>query len=178
MSRGGRRRRRRGRGPGRNGEADAAEDQRTPGGPRRRLSRRGRRPAAPRIERKSAIESMSSRPAKVTTLPPDGTVLEDLIEDLQNEYGIPSTPQEFRLVVRVATGDESKEAMVETEPPDVEEPLGPGEAQQALTRVENRKRQRRRGRGRRPVGPPRSNGRAGESRPDGPEGPSSGGGEL
>ncbi|MGH2772923.1 MAG: hypothetical protein ACRDIU_07300 [Actinomycetota bacterium] len=184
MSRGGRRRRRRGRGSGRVAETDTGEDQRSPGGPRRKLSRRRRKPGPPRAERRSAIEAMSSKPSKVTTLPPDGTVLEDLIEDLQNEYGVPSTPQEFRLVVRVASGDDPKEAMVETEPPDIEEPLDHGEAQQALTRVENRKRQRRRGRGRRPGGPRRSNGTGGESPSGGPESlsggpesPSSGGGE-
>ncbi|MGH2768178.1 MAG: hypothetical protein ACRDIF_04380, partial [Actinomycetota bacterium] len=34
-------------------------------------------------------------------LPPDGIVLEELISEMQAEYGLPSTPQEYRLTIKV-----------------------------------------------------------------------------
>lgn len=38
---------------------------------------------------------------QVKTLAPDGLVLEELISTMQSEYGTPSTPQEYRLIVKV-----------------------------------------------------------------------------
>lgn len=147
MSRGGRRRRRRGRRPEKPGEQQGAGTP-TAEASTRKLPRRRRKGAARPAPGKSVLESMSSRPAVLTTLPPDGLVLEKLIEELQDEYGTPATPQEYRLIIRVASGDEPRDLLVETEPPDTEEPLDPGEAQQAVTRVQTRKRRgRRRGTG-------------------------------
>lgn len=54
----------------------------------------------------------------VQTLPPDGTVLEEVISNLQSEYGTPTTPQEFRLQVRVLGSETST---IETDPADPQE---------------------------------------------------------
>lgn len=48
------------------------------------------------------------------TLPPDGTVLEEVIADLEAEYGTPATPQEYRLILKVASAEDA--------PPPADEP--------------------------------------------------------
>ena len=50
---------------------------------------------------------IGKRPTQAQTLPPDGLVLEELIENLQEEYGTPSTPQEYRLIIRVPQQQEA-----------------------------------------------------------------------
>ncbi|MGH2717835.1 MAG: hypothetical protein ACRDJU_04570, partial [Actinomycetota bacterium] len=46
-------------------------------------------------------------PRTLQTLPSEGIVLEELIGSMREEYGYPATPQEYRLIVRVAP-DESE----------------------------------------------------------------------
>ncbi len=41
------------------------------------------------------------RPKTLQTLPPDGTILEELIDGMKEEYGTPATPQEYRLQIRI-----------------------------------------------------------------------------
>jgi len=46
-------------------------------------------------------------------LPPDGTVLEELIAEMEAQYGFPATPQEYRLIIKVAAHEEPKEVVAE-----------------------------------------------------------------
>jgi len=81
------------------------------------------------------------------TLPPDGTVLEELIANMEAEYGTPATPQEYRLIVKVASAEE---------PFHLAEQDGPARTQAASNgeKPRRRSRGRRRRRGRRgPSGP-------------------------
>jgi len=41
------------------------------------------------------------RPTNLTA-PPDGTILEEVIGDLQSEWGVPQYPQEYRITLKVA----------------------------------------------------------------------------
>jgi hypothetical protein len=41
-------------------------------------------------------------------LPEDGTRLEDVIGDLQSEWGVPQYPQEYRITLKVAEPKEAK----------------------------------------------------------------------
>lgn len=83
----------------------------------------------------SIIDTMAARTGVVQTLPPDGTVLEELIADLEAEYGTPATPQEYRLIIKVASGEEPG--------PPVEEPA---KRQEDETGRPQGPRRRRRGR--------------------------------
>ena len=42
------------------------------------------------------------------TRPPDGTMLEDVIRDLQSQWGVPQYPQEYRLTIKVAEEKDQK----------------------------------------------------------------------
>ncbi|HWD09025.1 MAG TPA: hypothetical protein VHA57_08020 [Actinomycetota bacterium] len=64
--------------------------------------KRRRRPGSGRPGELSVIEQMAARPKVLQTLPPEGVVLEELIDAMREEYGYPTTPQEYRLVLRVA----------------------------------------------------------------------------
>src|SRR6266851_831493 len=105
MSRGRRRRggtRRAAGGDGSSAAAPGAEGARRSGGRRRR-----RRSGVSRAE-PTALEQMANRgPRVLQTLPADGLVAEELIDAMREEYGYPATPQEYRLIVRVAL-DESE----------------------------------------------------------------------
>jgi hypothetical protein len=62
------------------------------------------------------------RPKELTG-PHDGTMLEEVIGDLQSTWGVPQHPQEYRLVLKVPEkGDNGRQAAVATEeavdPPD------------------------------------------------------------
>lgn len=81
-----------------------------PGGGVGRRRRRRRR-----VGRESGVASMIQRPAKLQTLPPDGVVLEELISNLQDEYGTPVTPQEYRLTIKMTPADEAAGSQVESE---------------------------------------------------------------
>ena len=50
-------------------------------------------------------ETEPARASGLKTLPPDGLVLEDVISTMQREYGVPTTPQEYRLVLRAQASD-------------------------------------------------------------------------
>ena len=41
-------------------------------------------------------------PRTLRTLPPEGLVLEEVIDAMREEYGYPATPQEYRLILRIA----------------------------------------------------------------------------
>jgi hypothetical protein len=108
LPRGGRRRRgRRGKGRPAAERQDSQKDEKSRvqqegsagTGKRRRRRRRG--------GRESGLASMIHRPSKLETLPPDGLVLEELISNLQEEYGTPVTPQEFRLTIKMSPADEA-----------------------------------------------------------------------
>ncbi|MEO7803866.1 MAG: hypothetical protein ABIS18_05540 [Actinomycetota bacterium] len=134
MPRGGRRRRRRGpsTGEGKPKQVEGAEN-----GQRRRR----RRPQSGGIDAAQAIAAMSiPRPAQAQTLPADGTVLEELIGSLKEEYGTPATPQEYRLFIKVATQEEAP--VVERSARQV--PREPGQGKP-------RRRNRRRGKRSRPA---------------------------
>lgn len=79
------------------------------------------------------------------TLPPDGTVLEEVISDMQAEYGLPATPQEYRLLIR-SLPEEARDRKAAS--PEVREPDQPGpysEQTSAPPRTRPRRRRRRRG---------------------------------
>lgn len=120
--RGRRRRRRRGGGEPRQGQRRQPEPQqqgqpnaRTGEPPRRsRPRRRGRRGKARELASPASSEDLvralpRERPAALTA-PPDGTSLEQVIGELQSEYGVPQYPQEYRITLKVA---EEREARVE-----------------------------------------------------------------
>lgn len=59
---------------------------------------------------------MSSLPTSLKTLPPDGTDLDELIGALQSEYGVPTTPQEYRLIIKVPAPEEHTDPQIEVKP--------------------------------------------------------------
>jgi hypothetical protein len=98
------------------------ESARRSGGRRRR-----RKSGASRAE-PSALEQMADRgPRVLQTLPADGLVAEEIIDNMRDEYGYPATPQEYRLIVRVAPDEaERQNARRRRESP------APGEAPSGL----------------------------------------------
>lgn len=152
MSRGGRRRKsRRGRrGPG------APEGQRNAGQetsePREQQHSGGRRRSHGRAAARetSVLDSMSSLPTSLKTLPPDGTDLDELIGALQSEYGVPTTPQEYRLIIKVPAPEEHTDPSLEVKaaapaPPQSETQAdSDGEAPPARQRSARRRRRGRR----------------------------------
>lgn len=132
MSRGKRRRRGRSRrGPKQPERTAAASSQGAPSGARRGRRRRGGRTAPTALER-------MARPKRLETLPPDGVLLEDVVAAMQGEYGTPSTPQEYRLMIKVPEVDETAEKPA---PPPARS------AEDSGRRARLRFRRRRRGRG-------------------------------
>ncbi len=134
-----------------------AEGARRSGGRRRR-----RRSGASRAE-PSVLEQMANRPRVLQTLPADGLVAEEIIDDMREEYGYPATPQEYRLIVRIAPDDAERQGARRRREPSAL-PEGPAEAtdeeavdgdeasdapkEAAPTVRRGRLRRRRRGRGR------------------------------
>jgi hypothetical protein len=95
----------------------------------------------------SVLEQMTSRPTQLTTLPPDGTVLEELIGAMQSEYGVPTTPQEYRLIIKVPAPEEPTDPNLEARPVAVRsEPEVDVEEEEAILRPPRSSRRRRRGR--------------------------------
>jgi len=106
---------------------------------------------------------MANRPRVLQTLPADGLVAEEIIGDMREEYGYPATPQEYRLIVRVAPDEAERQSARSRREPSVL-PEGPAEAtdgeavdgdeasdapkEAAPTVRRGRLRRRRRGRGR------------------------------
>lgn len=48
------------------------------------------------------MRALPGEPPQSLTAEPDGTVLEDLIGELQSSWGVPQYPQEYRLLIKVA----------------------------------------------------------------------------
>ncbi|MGH2734177.1 MAG: hypothetical protein ACRDKZ_01245 [Actinomycetota bacterium] len=48
------------------------------------------------------VRAPAKKPPERLTLDPDGRHLEDIIGELQSEWGVPENPQEYRLVVKVS----------------------------------------------------------------------------
>jgi hypothetical protein len=48
-------------------------------------------------------------PRVLQTLPADGLVAEEIIDSMREEYGYPATPQEYRLVLRVAPDEAERQ---------------------------------------------------------------------
>lgn len=148
MSRGGRRRKgKRGRrGPGtaerRTAPGQQPEEEQEGGQSSGRRRGQGRASA----KEVSVLEQMSARPTQLQTLPPDGTVLEELIGAMQSEYGVPTTPQEYRLIIKVPAPEEPTDPALEAKPAAVRaEP----ETDEELESVPRQRSGRRRRRGRR-----------------------------
>jgi len=59
------------------------------------------------------VEQMRSLPTMLQTLPPDGTDLEELIGAMQSEYGVPATPQEYRLIIKTPAPEEPTDPALE-----------------------------------------------------------------
>lgn len=53
----------------------------------------------------SVVEQMRTHTRRLQTFPPDEVQLDDLIAGLQSEFGIPPTPQEYRLVIRTPSAE-------------------------------------------------------------------------
>lgn len=143
MSRGGRRRRGRRKPDGAGKEGAQGPQASADGSQRRRRRRRGGRP---RLTEASAVAAMSSRQTVLQTLPDDGTVLEELIDNMRSEFGPPTTPQEYRLLVKVLGSEEASESVGESirlDPPDVEERVE-GAAEDPHPRPRRRRSRRRR----------------------------------
>lgn len=89
---------------------------------------------------------MSSLPTTLKTLPPDGTDLDQLIGALQSEYGVPATPQEYRLIIKVPAPEEHPtDPSLEVKPAPVA-PHAEPEPEAAATSRQRPARRRRRGR--------------------------------
>jgi hypothetical protein len=101
----------------------------------------GRVRREPGGRQRSALESMRTLPTRVQTLPPDGLILEELISNMQTEYGTPTTPQEYRLIVKLPTHEEAPAAPAADPVAEVED----GEVE-AEPRPPRSSRRRRRGR--------------------------------
>jgi len=85
----------------------------TPPGPegvRRSGGRRRRRRSGVSRAEPSVLEQMANRgPRVLQTLPADGLVAEEIIDSMREEYGYPATPQEYRLILRVAPDEAERQ---------------------------------------------------------------------
>ncbi|MEX0789256.1 MAG: hypothetical protein WD178_00605, partial [Actinomycetota bacterium] len=151
MSRGGRRRKGK---RGRRGPATPAERKQgsgqepvepREGQPTARRRTHGRAPA----REVSVLDSMRSLPSSLKTLPPDGTDLDDLIGALQSEYGVPTPPQEYRLIIKVPASEEPPAPHIEARPVTATRPDKPDPEPQADGAPARQRPARRRRRGRR-----------------------------
>ncbi|MGH2733135.1 MAG: hypothetical protein ACRDJF_01770 [Actinomycetota bacterium] len=79
----------------------------------------------------------------VRTLPPDGTVLEEVISDMQAEYGLPSTPQEYRLVIRSLPEEVKDRNPARPEVREASQPEPDAEQPSASRKTRPRRRRRR-----------------------------------
>ncbi|MEA2476139.1 MAG: hypothetical protein QOC87_338 [Actinomycetota bacterium] len=106
-------------------KAPAQDAQQQSSGSRRRRGRRGRERAAEISASPASSEDLVRRPAverpATLTAPPDGQTLEQVIGDLQSEWGVPQYPQEYRITLKVA---EERDRRPVARPPDapVDEP--------------------------------------------------------
>lgn len=98
------------------------------------------------------------RSKRLQTYPPDDLVLDDLIAGLQSEYGVPPTPQEYRLVIRTPSAEAEAEAAdaIGEDAADAEETPAPAGTQMSAS---SRRRRRRRSASPRGPGPDETGGR-------------------
>ena len=123
MSQPRRRRRRRRRGGDRSGQPrkpegesqrQGVEREQAPRSSRRgrgrkgRTRQRGERPAPP-LSSEDIVRGGPKKPPKHLTAPHDGTTLEQVIGDLQSQWGVPQHPQEYRITVKVADERDGRE---------------------------------------------------------------------
>lgn len=88
------------------------------------------------------MEQMRTHRSKpLQTYPPDDLVLDDLIAGLQSEYGIPPTPQEYRLVIRTPSAEAEAADAIGEDAADAEEAPAPAGTQMSAS---GRRRRRRR----------------------------------
>ena len=147
MSRGGRRRKgKRGRRGPSTGEHRAGTGQETLEEREGQPSSRRRSQSRGSAREVSVLEQMSSLPTTLKTLPPDGTDLDQLIGALQSEYGVPATPQEYRLIIKVPAPEEHlTDPSLEVKPAPADSRAEP-EPEAAATPRQRPARRRRRGR--------------------------------
>jgi hypothetical protein len=73
---------------------------------RRRRSGRGRpqqsSQAAPAASSEDIVRAPARKPPANLSRPPDGLTLEQIVGELQSELGVPQSPQEFRITLKVA----------------------------------------------------------------------------
>ncbi len=76
---------------------------------RRRGRGRGSQTGTPSPKSSEDLVRGPARPVPdVLTGPPDGTTLEQLIGELQSDWGVPQSPQEFRITLKVAEERQSR----------------------------------------------------------------------
>jgi hypothetical protein len=96
---------------------------------RSRRRRRGRsggdRSKSPLLS-EDLVRALPKERPETLTAPPDGSVLEDVIGELQSVWGVPQYPQEYRITLKVA---EERESRVEQPAAEVssEAPPAPGD---------------------------------------------------
>ncbi|MDQ3877702.1 MAG: hypothetical protein M3290_05045 [Actinomycetota bacterium] len=145
-----------------------------PTGQRRRRGRRGRERAADIPKSPESSEDLvravaTERPAQLTA-PPDGQTLEQVIGELQSEWGVPQYPQEYRITLKVADEKDRKPPSARPSGAPADEPApplpddgaprrekAPGMHRQSTSETAPKRkrgrRRRRRGRGRAGEGP-------------------------
>lgn len=87
------------------------------------------------------MEQMHTHTKRLQTLPPDDLELDDLIAGLQSEYGVPPTPQEYRLVIKTP----SAEAEPSVDPEHSGPEAGDASADAPISTSGRRRRRRRSG---------------------------------
>ncbi|HVL64540.1 MAG TPA: hypothetical protein VM573_05145 [Actinomycetota bacterium] len=109
-----RRKRRRGAGEGRPSEPTAAKSQpETTGTRRRRRRRRGGDRSGPQTATLESILAGYRTPRDAPlTRDPDGQDVDEIIRELQSEYGVPLYPQEYRITIKVAEEKNGRAAAV------------------------------------------------------------------
>lgn len=120
-----RRRRRRGRGgpPPEQSTEQSSQRAQTPSriressaGVRRRRSRTGgRETASPKSSEDLVRATPHPRPESLTA-PPDGTTLDQVIGELQSQWGVPQYPQEYRITIKIADERDTRVERVEDAP--------------------------------------------------------------
>jgi hypothetical protein len=114
--------------PARNSGAPSEVAKKSTGRRGRRRRGRGRRQPGPETSEVLSSEDLVRAPARrrpvAFSRPADGTTLEQIIGELQSDWGVPQHPQEFRITLRVADdkpragGPTTVEELREERPPD------------------------------------------------------------
>lgn len=94
---------------------------------RRKRGARGERSVSPASSEDLVRGPRRQRPARLTG-PHDGQTLEGIIGDLQSEWGVPESPQEYRITLKIAEARESRgdrEPVVDEDPEPTDAVGGP-----------------------------------------------------